>query len=78
MRLIIIVAFFSVFSIVKSQDTTNSVLTNEQKVYGLSFIWQEMNYNFPYLVNSKIDWDSAYLANIPKVEASNSLFEYSK
>ncbi|MCK5846882.1 MAG: hypothetical protein KAG84_05550 [Bacteroidales bacterium] len=51
-------------------------LTDEEKIYGLSLIWQEVNYNFAYLQNYNLDWDSLYIANIPKVVAAKSLTEY--
>ena len=51
-------------------------LTDEEKIYGLSLIWQEVNYNFAYLERYKYDWDSVYTANIPKVIAAKNLTEY--
>jgi hypothetical protein len=51
-------------------------LTDEEKIFGLSKIWQEVNYNFAYLNESSIDWDSLYVATIPKVINTNTTFEY--
>ncbi|MBN2618444.1 MAG: hypothetical protein JXR64_09075 [Spirochaetales bacterium] len=51
-------------------------LTQEEKIYGLSLIWQEVNYNYAYLQNYNLDWDSLYRANIPKVLAAKNLLEY--
>ena len=58
---------------VKAQEKQ---LTDEEKIYGLSLIWQEVNYNFAYLEDYKLDWDSVYIANIPKVVAAKNLTEY--
>ena len=51
-------------------------LTDEEKIYGLSLIWQEVNYNYAYMENYNLDWDSVYTANIPKVIAAKNLTEY--
>lgn len=43
------------------------ILTAQEKVYGLSKLWQEVNYNFAY--KYKMDsrsWDSLYIAMIPR------------
>jgi hypothetical protein len=55
----------------------SAILTPEQKVYGLSKFWQEVNYNFVYL--EKIDrraWDSTYMALIPAVQKTADDWEY--
>jgi hypothetical protein len=55
----------------------SAILTPEQKVYGLSKFWQEVNYNFVYL--EKVDrraWDSTYLALIPAVQKTTDDWEY--
>ncbi len=52
-------------------------LSNEDKVYGLSKFWQEVNYNFVYL--EKVDrakWDSTYRAMISIVQKTENDYEY--
>lgn len=62
----------------ESQGSTN-LLTPDEKVFGLSKFWQEVNYNFVYL--DKIDrkvWDSTYLALIPIARETKNDWEYYK
>lgn len=52
-------------------------LTPEEKLYGLSRFWQEVNYNFAFFGQvPHLDWDSAYQAYIPKVLAAESDYDY--
>ncbi|QJD98187.1 peptidase S41 [Mucilaginibacter robiniae] len=54
-----------------------NTLKPQEKVYGLSKFWQEVNYNFVYL--DKVDrkaWDSLYTAMIPIVEHTPNDYEY--
>jgi hypothetical protein len=69
--LILILLFLSVT--LRAQEKQ---LTDEEKIFGLSLIWQEVNYNFAYLDNYNLDWDSLYVANIPKVVAAKNLTDY--
>ncbi len=71
-NLLILVLLFISF-LVKAQEKQ---LTDEEKIYGLSLIWQEVNYNYAYMENYNLDWDSVYTANIPKVIAAKNLTEY--
>lgn len=54
-----------------------NTLKPQEKVYGLSKFWQEVNYNFVYLdkVNRQV-WDSLYTAMIPVVEQTPNDYEY--
>ncbi len=55
----------------------DSILTDAQKIYGLSRFWQEANYNYAYFSNvPHLDWDSAYQAFIPRVLATKNVFAY--
>lgn len=59
------------------QIKPTSVLTPQEKVYGLSKLWQEVNYNFAY--KYKMDsrsWDSLYIALIPQVQATSDDYQY--
>jgi len=52
-------------------------LSDTDKLFGLSLIWQEANYNFAFFDQvPELDWDSAYRAFIPQVLASRSTHEY--
>lgn len=60
-----------------SQSKPTKVITAKEKVYGLSKLWQEVNYNFAY--KYKIEngyWDSLYTAMIPQVEATTDDYQY--
>jgi carboxyl-terminal processing protease len=48
-----------------------------ERLYGLSLIWQEVNYNFAFFDQvPELDWDSAYRAFIPRVLAAPSTWDY--
>lgn len=52
-------------------------LTNEDKIYGLSKFWQEVNYNFVYL--NKVDrteWNNQYKVLITEVQNTQNDYEY--
>lgn len=52
-------------------------LSNEEKIYGLSKFWQEVNYNFVYL--NKVDraeWDNQYKKLISEVQNTPNDYEY--
>ncbi len=60
----------------RAQDSL-PVLSDAEKLYGLSLIWQEANYNFAYFDHVPgLDWDSAYRAAIPGVLRATSTFAY--
>ena len=43
-------------------------LSDGDKLFGLSLIWQEANYNFAFFDQvPDLDWDSAYRAFLPRV-----------
>ncbi len=52
-------------------------LSPSERLFGLSFIWQEANYNFAYFDRLPgLDWDAAYRHYIPKVLAAEDLASY--
>lgn len=60
-----------------AQQQPDTVLSDAEKIYGLSRFWQEANYNYAYFSNvPTLNWDSAYQAAIPKVLATKSVFGY--
>ena len=54
-----------------------NTLSPSEKIYGLSKFWSEATYNFANFENvPTLDWDSVYLAFIPKVIDSKSDDDY--
>lgn len=48
-----------------------------ERIYGLSLIWKEAEYNFPFW--SRLDglnWDAAYRDSLETVAAADNLIEY--
>jgi C-terminal processing protease CtpA/Prc len=61
----------------KGRIASSAILSPEQKVFGLSKFWQEVNYNFVYF--DRVDraaWDSTYMALIPAVQKTSNDWEY--
>jgi len=57
-----------------AQSPTSST---EERIYGLSKLWQEANYNFAYFDNvPRLNFDSLYQAYLPKVMAAESDYAY--
>ncbi|MBK9504331.1 MAG: peptidase S41 [Bacteroidetes bacterium] len=75
-------SFFSLILLITGlslQAQMPNTLSPQQKVYGLSKFWQEVNYNFVFYnrVDRK-EWDSLYQAMIMEVQASPNDYEYYK
>ncbi|WP_439489921.1 S41 family peptidase [Algoriphagus sp.] len=52
-------------------------LSNEDKIYGLSKFWQEVNYNYVYLDKvDKDEWDKQYRELISEVQNTENDYEY--
>ena len=52
-------------------------LSDAEKVAGLSKLWSEAKYNFAYFDQiPDVNWDSVYLAYLPKVQATRNTVEY--
>ncbi len=52
-------------------------LRPEERIYGLSLIWQEANYNFAFFDQvPHLDWDSTYCAFVPKVLEAETTLDY--
>lgn len=57
--------------------STNMLLTDAEKIVGLSRVWSEAKFGFAnFDLVPDLDWDSAYLAFIPKVEATKTTIDY--
>jgi C-terminal processing protease CtpA/Prc len=56
-----------------------NTISQPEKIFGLSKIWQEINYNFANFDHvPSLNWDSAFLAFIPKVIQAQNDLEYYK
>ncbi|UCC73924.1 MAG: peptidase S41 [Gemmatimonadota bacterium] len=68
---------FSAARTAPAQPAAEPQLTDEEKLYGLSLIWKEVDYNFAFFDQvPDLDWDSAYRAFIPQILAAEHVFEY--
>jgi len=77
-RIVIILILFYIIvlsQIVNCQESNNNI-SIDQKILGLSIIWKEAAYNFPYFDRLEIDWTNTYQNYIPKVIESKSDLEY--
>jgi carboxyl-terminal processing protease len=77
---LVIISVFLI-SHVNTQQVQNATITpalsETEKIYGLSLIWQEVNYNFAFFDQvPELDWDAAYREYIPKVIEAKSTYEY--
>ena len=52
------------------------VLSEEEKVAGLSKIWSEARLNFPFFGRIDVDWDAEYMAFLPQVRAAKNTEDY--
>jgi C-terminal processing protease CtpA/Prc len=53
------------------------ILSEEDKVYGLSLIWKEADYNYPHFNQlPDLDWDAEYKRYIGKVRSAKDIYEY--
>jgi len=60
----------------KQSSSQASMLSDAEKIVGLSKCWSEAKYNFVYFDRLTFDWDSLYQATIPVVLATKNDFEY--
>ena len=62
----------------QAQSMRDSVSRGD-KLYALSLIWKEADYNFAFFDRQpKLQWDSLYISYIPKILATNNVYEYVK
>ncbi len=58
-------------------STANKHLSRTEKIAGLSKVWSEAKFGFAnFDLVPSLNWDSAYLAFIPKVEATKTISDY--
>lgn len=55
-----------------------SIISDELKIYELSLIWKEAEYNFAFWerLNGTLDWDKAYREALPAVLKTTTLYDY--
>ena len=71
-----IILFLIIFSNITYGQIPNE-LSKEEKIYGLSKFWQEVNYNFVYLNKvDRIEWDKQYNKLISEVQNTQNDYEY--
>lgn len=51
-------------------------ISNEQKIYELSQIWKDAEYNFAFWDKVNIDWEAEYKKALPGVLATTDVYEY--
>ena len=69
--------FLLTFSTLTTNAQIPNTLNNEDKIYGLSKFWQEVNYNFVYLEKiNRVKWDSTYRKMIKTVQQTENDYEY--
>ncbi len=56
-----------------------TVLTEDERIAGLSRVWSEVKYNFVFVDKLvSLDWDGVYFRYLPKIRAATSNDEYYK
>ncbi|HWD88699.1 MAG TPA: S41 family peptidase [Mucilaginibacter sp.] len=60
-------------------QSMRDTVSREDKLYALSLIWKEADYNFVFFDRQPhLNWDSLYKAYIPKILATKNVYEYFK
>jgi len=55
----------------------HDTISRENKLYALSMIWKEADYNFVFFDKQpQLNWDSLYTAYIPKILAAKNAYQY--
>jgi C-terminal processing protease CtpA/Prc len=72
-----LVAIAPILPAQEATDAASVALSDADKIYGLSLLWQEANYNFAYFDRvPALQWDSLYRATLPKVLATTTTYDY--
>jgi carboxyl-terminal processing protease len=73
--LLILILFCS--SVTLKAQSMHDTISREDKLYALSMIWKEADYNFVFFDKQpQLNWDSLYIAYIPKILATKNAYEY--
>ena len=76
--LLLLLPLFFLTLTLKAQEIPEN-LSDEEKIYGLSKVWKEVDKNFVFFDQvPDLDWDKTYQSYIPKVLATQSTYEYYK
>src|ERR1700743_2817373 len=68
-----------VISVRSNAQSMRDTVSRADKIYALSLIWKEADYNFAFFnMQPHLNWDSLYLAYIPKILATKNVYEYVK
>jgi C-terminal processing protease CtpA/Prc len=58
-------------------ESPTDPLSLEDKIFGLSMIWQEANYNFAFFdLNPDLDWDAEYRRALVRARTTTTTWEY--
>src|ERR1700761_8877977 len=69
---------FSLSVSLRAQSMHDTV-SREDKLYSLAKIWKEADYNFVFFDKvPDLNWDSLYVAYIPKILATKNVYQYHK
>ncbi|MDX9694175.1 MAG: S41 family peptidase [Bacteroidales bacterium] len=74
----IVLSFIIIISIsANALGQTENKISNNEKLFGLSLLWKEVSYNFAFFQQvPDLNWDSCYLATIPKVLETSNDWDY--
>jgi len=62
---------------VSALGQTENKLSDNEKIFGLSLLWKEVSYNFAFFHQvPDLNWDSCYMAAIPKVMGTSNDWDY--
>ncbi|EKD25706.1 MAG: hypothetical protein ACD_79C01536G0008 [uncultured bacterium] len=75
---LLILLLFCTLSLFSQKQDKNRVLSNTEKILGLSRLWEGVRTNFVYYNQLKFDWDSLYSTSIQKVLDTKDTYTYIK
>jgi len=71
-----ILLLFCLPAALKAQSMHDTI-SRENKLYALSMIWKEADYNFVFFDKQpQLNWDSLYMAYIPKILDTKNAYQY--
>lgn len=75
MKKITLLLLFAFTNLINGQIPNE--LSNEEKIFGLSKFWQEVNYNYVYFNNiNQLEWNELYKKYIGEVQNTTNDYEY--
>lgn len=73
-----IISLSTALLLITGTTAQERVLTDTEKVLGLSRLWEGVRSNFVYYDRMQLDWDSLYEASIPEVLKTKDAYAYIK